>query len=196
MNNVLAIWSIISKDKSRVKTQSIRLKNIFFFRLTNLESDTRWFLIGSSFGGLVATLVTQRQPQSIHSLLLLAPAFNPIERWTTKFDLTQWKSTGFLNYFNPITQSEEPISYQFFTDLQTHSAYPLVTTCPVTIIHGLHDDIVPIETSREYLKRLKSVNEHSISLIELDDDHHLRKKKTLNVIQNQIIQMHNRPSVL
>ena len=161
------------------------------FRLSNLDSNTRWFLIGSSFGALVATLVSQRQPQLIHSLLLLAPAFNPIERWTTKFDITQWKTTGFLNYFNPTTQSEEPINYHFFTDLHTHPAYPLVTTCPITIIHGLHDDIVPIETSREYIKRLKPVNTHPTSLIELDDDHHLRKKKTLTVIKNQIIEMHH-----
>lgn len=157
----------------------------------SLDSNSRWFLIGSSFGGLVATLVTQRQPQSIHSLLLLAPAFNPIERWTSKFDINQWKTIGSLKYFNPTTQSEEPINYQFFTDLQTHPAYPLVTTCPITIIHGLHDDIVPIETSREYMKRLKSVNQHRISLLELDDDHHLRKKQTLNIIKDQIIEMHN-----
>ena len=70
-----------------------------------------------------------------------------------------------------------------------HPAYPLVPTCPVTIIHGLHDDIVPIETSREYIQRLKSTMEHPISMFELDDDHYLRTKKTMNLIKQQIVEM-------
>lgn len=70
-----------------------------------------------------------------------------------------------------------------------HPAYPLVTTCPITIIHGLHDEIVPIETSREYIKQLKSLNEHSISIFEVDDDHYLRKKKTMKLIKQQIVEI-------
>ncbi|CAF1584814.1 unnamed protein product [Rotaria sp. Silwood1] len=152
-----------------------------------IESNSIWFLIGSSFGGLVSTLVTQRQPKLIHSLLLLAPAFNPVERWMSKFNIEQWKNIGFMNHFNPMTQSDEPIDYEFFRDLQTYPSYPIVTTCPITIIHGLHDDIIPIETSREYMQKLRLLNKHPRLMIEVDDDHYLRKKKTINTIKTIIL---------
>ncbi len=165
-------------------------RNLCFLFKKKLDSNSIWFLIGSSFGGLVSTLVAQRQPHSIHSLLLLAPAFNPIQRWTSKFDINQWKTNGFLNHFNPTTQSDEPIDYEFFRDLHFHPSYPIVTTCPITIIHGLHDDIVPIETSREYMQRIQLVNKYPTLMIEVDDDHHLRKKKTLKTIKKIILDHH------
>ena len=157
----------------------------------NIESNSVWFLIGSSFGGLVSTLVAQRQPQSINSLLLLAPAFDPIDRWISKINIEQWKNNGFMHYFNPMTQRDEPIDYEFFCDLQIYPSYPTVTSCPITIIHGLHDDVVPIETSREYMQRLCVSNKHPTLMIEVDDDHHLRKEETINTIKKIILDHHN-----
>lgn len=141
-------------------------------------------------GGLVSTIVTQRQPKLIHSLLLLAPAFEPIQRWSSKIDVKHWKTHGSLNYFNPTTQREEPVDYEFFHDFQNHPSYPLVTTCPITIIHGLHDDIVPIETSREYMQRLRPLNQHRTLMIEVDDDHNLKEEETLNTIKKIILNYH------
>jgi pimeloyl-ACP methyl ester carboxylesterase len=172
---------IIRKHTSSTSTKPDRL----FLWLA--ESKANWFLIGSSFGGLVSTIVAQRQPQMIHSLLLLAPAFNPVQRWTAKTDIEQWKSQGSINYFNPATEREEAVDYEFFQDLHAYPPYPLVATCPLTIIHGLQDDVIPIETSREYMQRLQSVNSHPTSMIEVNDDHHLRKKKTLNIIKKIIL---------
>lgn len=150
-------------------------------------ADSKWLLIGSSFGGLLSTLLTQRQPDAIHSLILLAPAFNPVERWRTKFDIHQWKIDGFLSHFNPSTQRDEPLNYRFYEDLQNYPPYPIVTTCPITIIHGLEDDVVPIETSREYFRQLQANNSHPLGFFEVRDDHHLRTKKTLNLIQKSIL---------
>ncbi len=131
--------------------------------------------------------MAQRQPHSIHSLVLLAPAFNPIQRWSSKIDINQWQTNGFINHFNPTSQSDEPINYHFFQDLHSYPSYPIVTTCPITIIHGLHDDVVPVETSREYMQQLQRANTYPTAMIEVDDDHHLRKKKTLNIIQQTIL---------
>ena len=149
-----------------------------------------WSLIGSSFGGLVSTLVAQRQPRLIQSIVLLAPAFNPSQLWTSQMNMEQWKTAGFLNHFNPARQCEEPVDYAFFRDLQSYSAYPLVTSCPVAIVHGLHDDVVPIETSREYYQQLRASNKHPTSLAEVDDDHHLRKEQTLHLIEGILLQNH------
>ncbi|CAF2007366.1 unnamed protein product [Rotaria magnacalcarata] len=155
-----------------------------------IKSNSTWIFIGSSFGGLVSTLVTQRQPKLIRSLVLLAPALNPLELWTSKINVEQWKKDGFMNFFNQNTQRDESIDYGFLLDLQTYSSYPVVTTCPITIIHGIHDDVVPIQASREYMKKIRLLNKHSISLIEVDDDHYLRKDETLNTIKKVIRDFH------
>ena len=42
-----------------------------------LHSQTEWILIGSSFGGLMATLFTSRYPSQVEQLILLAPALVP-----------------------------------------------------------------------------------------------------------------------
>lgn len=42
----------------------------------NGSSDTKWTIIGSSFGGLVATVFALGYPELIKKLILLAPAFN------------------------------------------------------------------------------------------------------------------------
>ena len=42
-----------------------------------LHSQTGWILIGSSFGGLMATLFASRFPSQVKQLILLAPALVP-----------------------------------------------------------------------------------------------------------------------
>lgn len=135
-------------------------------------------------------MVTQRQPSRIHSILLLAPAFDPVRIWKTNRNIDQWKIDGFLNHFNPSTQKDEPVDYEFFQDLQTHSAYPLVTSCPISIIHGIHDEVVPIEHSRAYYRQLRALSRTPLEFIDIDDDHHLRKEKTLNKIKEVILRNH------
>jgi len=53
----------------------------------------------------------------------------------------------------------------------TPEARPLstlgITETPVTIIHGINDDVIPVELSREYAAIHKCV------LVEVDDDHRL-----------------------
>jgi dipeptidyl aminopeptidase/acylaminoacyl peptidase len=117
-----------------------------------------------------------------------------MQRWTSKINIDQWKNQGFINYFNPTTQCDEPIDYEFFHDLSLYPSYPIVTTCPIIIIHGLHDDVIPIETSREYMKKLHLLNKYRTLMIEVDDDHHLRKKKTLNIIKKIILDHHKQIS--
>ena len=154
-----------------------------------VESNANWLLIGSSFGGLTATLLAQRQPHAIRALLLLAPAFDPVQIWSSKMNIDQWKAVGFIDHHNPTTQSDEPVTYDFFRDLERHPSHPLVTTCPLRIIHGVHDAMVPIDTSRRYVRRLRDVSEHPVTLTEVDDDHHLAKPDTLESIKRAIVEL-------
>jgi uncharacterized protein len=157
---------------------------------SHLDSNVKCCFIGSSFGGLIATLVAQRRPSFIHSLLLLTPAFNPVRIWSSKLNVERWQQIGSINMYNSVQKCDMPIDYSFYLDLQLHAAYPLVTTCPITIIHGLQDEIVPVETSRKYYQTLLASSKHPLGLIEVDDDHHLRKETTLHTIENVILHRH------
>lgn len=182
--------SIMSRRESLVRV--ICLFTILSIRILSFHvaSHSVWSLIGSSFGGLASTLVAQRQPSLIQSIVLLAPAFSATQLWTSQMSVEQWRNAGFLNHFNPSSQREEPVDYAFFRDLQSHQAFPLVTSCPITIVHGLHDTVVPIETSRDYYQQLRAANEHPTALVEVDDDHHLRKEATLHTIKSILLRNH------
>jgi len=43
-------------------------------------------------------------------------------------------------------------------------------TCPTLILHGTRDDLIPVETSREYAAQRPLVH-----LVEVEDDHELRR---------------------
>ena len=45
-------------------------------QLEPLLAGERWVLVGSSFGGLMAALWTLQNPERVHRLILLAPAFH------------------------------------------------------------------------------------------------------------------------
>lgn len=45
-------------------------------QLEPLLGEERWVLVGSSFGGLMAALWTLRNPERVHRLILMAPAFH------------------------------------------------------------------------------------------------------------------------
>ncbi|CAF0971235.1 unnamed protein product [Didymodactylos carnosus] len=156
---------------------------------TLVDSNCRWCLIGSSLGGLCATLLTQRQKELIHSLILLCPALEAEKLWSLKLSETQlneWKTSGVKNYFHYITQKEEPLHYEFYNNLKEQINYPLVN-CPVTIIHGIDDDLVPIETSRHYVQLLKQQQNRNIKLIEVQDDHLLSKPDTTKIILKTVV---------
>lgn len=46
-------------------------------------------------------------------------------------------------------------------------AFPLAPPVPTEIVHGRHDDVIPIELSRDYARRYR------VPLHEVDDDHRL-----------------------
>jgi pimeloyl-ACP methyl ester carboxylesterase len=87
-------------------------------KLHEVVGDTAgWTLIGSSLGGLMATVFACRQPGQVDRLVLLAPAMP-------------------------------------YLDLEQVPLQPLPATIPVTIVHGDHDEVVPIEPTQALAGRL------------------------------------------
>lgn len=103
-------------------------------RMAQLEALTGtsagWTIIGSSLGGLMATVFACTHPGQVDRLVLLAPALP-------------------------------------FIDLDANPLPP--TTIPVTVVHGLRDEVVPIEKTHEVAQQLF----RDLTFIRVDATHDL-----------------------
>jgi pimeloyl-ACP methyl ester carboxylesterase len=127
-------------------------------------------VIGSSFGGLTAAWLGETQPQ-IQRLVLLAPAFGFLSHWLPRLgtaQVAQWQATGDLSIYHYGLAASVPLSYQFVEDAERYDDTQLQRPIPTLILHGIHDDVIPIQASRDYQQ-----NRPWVQLIELDSDHAL-----------------------
>lgn len=125
-------------------------------------------VIGSSMGGYLAALVAEQLPE-VKALYLMAPGFGFLRRWrgTMGWDAGV-KMPGKIQVFHYGFNEDRPLSTALFVDAERWERTPLRRAVPTRIVHGIHDDTVPVAESREYARtrpwcRLK----------ELDADHGL-----------------------
>lgn len=138
---------------------------------SHLNENKKCVAIGSSMGGLVATLSASRF-SSISALILLAPGFGIEERWMDLVDPDRrsvWKDVGVIDVFHYATERNEPLSYRFVEDLESYSTRNIHVTIPTLILHGSNDNVVPVGESRNFANR----NAECTKLIEFDDGHEL-----------------------
>jgi pimeloyl-ACP methyl ester carboxylesterase len=127
-------------------------------------------LVGSSLGGLTAARVATLDDR-VKALVLLAPAFRLVHRWQQQLgaEWDEWKRTGWREVFDYSKNGPSQISFGFIEDaLALGTDLPDVRTRTL-ILHGTRDETVPVEYSRELLKR----HPDTVTLIELDDGHQL-----------------------
>lgn len=127
-------------------------------------------LIGSSLGGLTAAWLGQQYFQ-VQRLVLLAPAFGFLDHWLLKLgdkQLQEWQTSGYLPVYHYAERQMIPLHYQFVEDARRYQEMQLLRLIPTLILHGLQDDVIPIQSSRDYASIRPWVK-----LIELDSDHAL-----------------------
>ena len=137
------------------------------------DSDTPITLIGSSFGGLTSVWIAEKYPQ-VQRLVLLAPAFNFASYWRNKLgeeQMQHWKESGFLSVYHYREDKLLPLSYRFCVDIYQYEQSLLQRKIPTLILHGQHDETIPIQASIDYAKQLSHVK-----LITLVSDHSLGDK--------------------
>jgi uncharacterized protein len=130
----------------------------------------RTLVIGSSFGGYVAALLAESDPR-VSSMLLLAPAFDLANNMAQNYGgekMSGWKDKGELGFTNYADGSEQNLSYAFFEDARSHASFPEISV-ETHIIHGQHDDVVPLALSEEASARFGD----NIRLEVVDDSHPL-----------------------
>lgn len=127
-------------------------------------------LIGSSFGGLTAAWLGQRNLR-VQRLLLLAPAFNFLQHWLPKLSqvqLQQWQDSGYLPVYHYGEKQIIPLHYEFVRDAHQYHEQQLQRPLPTLILHGIHDEVIPVQASRDY-----AYSRSWVKLRELDSDHSL-----------------------
>ncbi len=136
---------------------------------TVVAGSTVRCLIGSSMGGYLAALYAATHP-SVERVLCLAPAFDFAARWAARIGpdaMAKWRDSGRLPVFHYGLGRTADVGYGLYTDSLQFDAYPAVAQ-PVLVAHGVHDDVVPVELSREFVRRAPHAG-----LREFDSDHQL-----------------------
>ncbi len=127
-------------------------------------------LMGSSLGGYLAALLAARLPRSTHRLILLAPAFNLYQRWTTELgpeSLAAWENAGELSVYHYGGGCQAPIGYQFVAEAAQYQPFPSFQQ-DALIFHGALDSVVPIAFSETF-----AATHPNIRLIRLQSGHEL-----------------------
>lgn len=126
-------------------------------------------LIGSSMGAYVAALHAARTDRAA-ALVLMAPAFGFIERWTGRMSaeaLAEWERRGAMQVFHHASGRMEPIGWGLVEDARRYPAYPDVTT-PTLVFQGRSDESVPAACAERFAEGRANVTLHL-----LDSDHSL-----------------------
>lgn len=158
-----------------VEALDLRRPSFEHLRLTAMIQHVRdsmtgpAILIGSSLGGLTAARVAERDDR-VKAVVLLAPAFRIANRWQAQLgpEWDEWQRTGWREVFDYTTNGSSKVDFGFIEDILKFGRDVPNVTVPALVLHGTHDDTVPIEYSRELAKAHPNVE-----LIELDDGHQL-----------------------
>jgi len=104
-------------------------------------------ILGSSMGGTVALLFAAQQP-SLAALVTVAAPIHPERfpsRVLTPAQADEWRARGFTHY------NGQRLNLSLLDDLESLDV-PLAVkkiTCPVLILHGDKDEVVPVEEAYE-----------------------------------------------
>ena len=117
---------------------------------------SRVVLLGSSQGGLVSALLAEQLQSAVASMVLFYPAFN-IPEMVSKF-------AGMGNWGNGGLGVMMSMSETFVNTIKDYDVWSNIGTysCPVCIVHGTSDFIVPISNSEKAVQLYPHAELHPI----------------------------------
>ncbi len=127
-------------------------------------------LMGSSLGGFIAALYAARHPEEVERIVLLAPALQFAKRWNARFsaeELAEWKRQGWKSFYHYGRKRDERLGYSFVEDALRFEGEPGFPQ-PALILHGIRDETVPVQMSRDY-----AAGHANVILQEFDSGHEL-----------------------
>jgi uncharacterized protein len=109
-------------------------------------------LMGSSLGGYLAALYAERYPKAVDRLVLIAPAFQFLQRWRERLsapEIEKWKRERSIPIYHYGSKTEQPLGYQFLEDAAQYEPVPDFRQ-PALILHGTEDTVVPSRVSHDF----------------------------------------------
>ena len=142
------------------------------------------YLIGHSMGGVIATYLASKY-EEVRKLVLAAPAFHYLN--VIKENLNVSKSLQVAPKVIKTYGSEEIVARmlklnvtvlkEFMTLVKEYYDYPKDVTCPVLIIQGKSDNLVPVSSSEYVYNSVKSKEKKLICLDDVTHDVFRSEKK-------------------
>jgi uncharacterized protein len=126
-------------------------------------------LMGSSMGGLLAVLSAHRL-SGVKAVVLLAPGFGLNRRWEermTREEFSNWQQTGTVDVFHHGVERNLPLKFSFIEDARNYQTDNLQIDVPTLVLHGLSDEVVPIEES----ERFQALNPGRVEFHKMPSDH-------------------------
>ncbi len=118
-------------------------------------------LVGSSLGGWLSVLAARRAPRRIREMLLIAPAFNFVQQILAEMpasELAQWRRDGVRGFSDPYQGTTYTLGNDIVDDVDRYDVLrePVRLACPVTILHGRHDEVVPVANSVRFADQVRA----------------------------------------
>lgn len=133
-------------------------------------------LVGSSMGAWLSVLATLTRPAQVKGLVLIAPGFDflaTIYSNLSSEDQTRWQRRGCHRFRSPWEPFPYALPFEAVADARAMQVLerPLELPCPVHIVHGRRDEVVPLSVSERFLK-VTTAPTKSFETVE-DGDHRL-----------------------
>jgi uncharacterized protein len=134
------------------------------------NSGVDFALIGSSMGAYIALLIAETRKE-IKALYLMAPGFNFLNRWMENMGWDKnslFATPDFVQVYHYSFNREVSLNTNMFRDAVKWDSLLLTRNIPIRIVHGLDDETVSIQESRDF-----SSSRPWCQIKELDSDHGL-----------------------
>ena len=132
-------------------------------------------LVGHSLGGPIATRLAADNPDKVSGLIIVAGGLNPeLEEVRWYNEIARWRIVSpFLVDFLRISNNEMYACHD-----QVELLEPILDRiqCPIVILHGTDDDLVPFETIAFSIRRFER-NPYVYVVVMMEEGHSVTKKR-------------------
>ncbi|KAM9224704.1 palmitoyl-protein thioesterase ABHD10, mitochondrial [Dugong dugon] len=149
-------------------------------------ADGPQILVGSSLGGWLMLHAAIARPEKVVALIGVGTSADGLVTQFNQLSVEAKKEVEMKGqWVMPSKYSEEGvyhIQYSFIKEAERHCLLhsPIPVTCPVRLLHGMKDDIVPWHTSMQVADLVVSTDVDVI--LRKDSDHRMKEKADIQLI--------------